>query len=112
MCESREFIARRRRRQGFLLVIYGILDRSAFFGGILHAAGTYFAQPCLSSGLAELPLQLYNFLFERPDIGQRRRLVVMTFVFIGNARCTSRLTTIAFGLFDRIQYVWDRRFIA
>lgn len=68
------------------------------FSGILHAVRTYFAQPCLSSGLAELPLQLYNFLFERPDIGQRRRLVVMTFVFIGNARCTSRLTTITFGL--------------
>src|SRR6202034_2670206 len=71
---------------------------SLFSKGILHAAETYFAQPCLSSGLTELPLQLYNFLFERPDIGQRRRLVVMTFVFIGNARCTSRLTTIAFGL--------------
>lgn len=67
------------------------------FSGILHT-GTYFAQPCLSSGLAKLPLQLYNFLLERPDIGQRRRFVVMTFVFIGNARGTSRLATIAFGL--------------
>jgi hypothetical protein len=65
--------------------------------GILHAK-TYFVQPCLNSGLAKLLLQLCNFLLERPDISQRRRFVVMTFVFIGNARCTSRLATIAFGL--------------
>src|SRR5947209_4532788 len=55
------------------------------FSRISHP-GTYFAQPCLNSGLAELPLQLYNFLLERPDIGQRRRFIVMAFVFVGNTR--------------------------
>jgi hypothetical protein len=64
---------------------------------ILHAT-TYFVQPRVSSSLAQLLLQLCDFLLEGPDIGQRRRFVVMAFILVCNARCTPRLATIAFGL--------------
>jgi hypothetical protein len=81
---------------GFLPSFEAVLT-GQLYSATVHAR-TYFSQPCLSSRLAELLLQLDNFFLERPDIGQRRRFVVVTFIFVCNARGTPRLTAIAFGL--------------